>query len=141
MSIDTAIARIQAIALSSTDISITNAPSYPVEDLAGAMPLVLTHLVSGQAQADDATAARLIHTVNCDVFFNRTSLTQSYKQINLFVPEFLKRLSGDPTLASTVDTIVFPVTYVVGPVQFNSILTEMASFAITVKFREASITT
>ena len=140
MTIDTAIARIQAIALSSTDIEIKTAPNYPVEDLTGIMPLAITYIKSGSAQADDATAARLLLTVGCDVHFNRVSIADAYKKIDKFVPEFLKRLSGDPTLSGTVDTIVFPITFQVVPAQFNAVITQMVSFDITLKFREASIT-
>ena len=138
MTIDTAIARIQALALSSTDTEIKSAPSYPVED-ANVLPLAITYIKSGQAQADDASAARLLLTVGCDVHFSRISLKQACIQINLFVPEFLKRLSGDPTLNGAVDTIVYPVTFQVVPVDFNGIPTLSASFDITLKFREAAL--
>lgn len=139
MSLNTAIARIQTLALSSTDINITNAPEFPLEDLSGSLPLAITYLKSGQAQADDATASRLLLTVGCDVHFSRQNVGFTYKQIQLFVPEFLRRLSGDPSLNSTAQTIVFPILFQVLPAQFNAVITQMVSFDITLKFREAAI--
>ena len=50
------------------------------------------------------------------------------------------RLAGDPTLGGTVDTIVFPVSFAVSAVQWNTIPTQMISFTIPVKYRESPIT-
>ena len=64
----------------------------------------------------------------------------AYTQINLIIPEFLERLAGDPTLGATVETIVFPVSFEVSPVQWNTIPTQMVSFTVPVKYRESPIT-
>ena len=138
MSLDGAIQRIQALALSSTDTTIKAAPDYPVDD-ATILPLSISYIKGGTAQADDAGTSRLLITLGCDVHFSRDNIKLTYKQIDLFVPEFLKRLSGDPTLNGTVQTIVYPIAFSVVPAQFNTIVTQMVTFDITVKFREASI--
>ena len=138
MSLDGAIQHIQALALSSTDTTITAAPDYPVDD-ATKLPLSISYMKGGTGQADDAGTSRLLVNLGCDVHFSRDNIKLAYKQINLFVPEFIKRLNGDPTLNGNVQTIVFPVPWQVVPAQFNTIVTQMVTFDITVKFREASI--
>lgn len=136
--IDNAIARLQDLALACTDIK--HAPDYPIED-AAVLPVAITHLRSGQSASDDATAYRALDVISVDVHFARLYMKDTYTRINRFVPEFTSRLSGDPTLNSTVDTIVFPVTYQVAPAQWDAVTTQMVQFSVTVKTRNASVST
>lgn len=138
--IDDAIARLQAIALACTTVTIKAAPSYPVSD-ATVLPLAIAHITGGTGSADDSTSARLLLTVNVDVHFNRQSLKTSYTQINSFIPEYLKRLAGDPTLNSKVDTIVFPVTVTVAPAQWDQVTTQMVSVQVPLKFLQTPTAT
>lgn len=136
--IDNAIARLQDLALTSTDIK--HAPDYPIED-AAVLPVAIAHFRSGQSSADDATAYRALDTIFVDVHFPRVFMKDTYTRINRFVPEFTSRLAGDPTLNGTVDTIVFPVTYEVAPAQWDAVTTQMVQFSVTVKTRNASVST
>lgn len=136
--IDNAIARLQDLALACTEIR--HAPDYPIED-AGALPVSIAHFKNGQASADDSTAYRAIDTLGVDFHFARISLKDAYTRINRLIPEYTARLAGDPTLNGSVDTIVYPVTYEVSPAQWDSVTTQMVSFAVTVKTRNASVST
>ena len=138
-SIDTAITRLQALALSSTDLTIRAAPSYPVSD-AGVLPIAIAHLVSGEAQAISADLFEVFPTVNVDFHFSRISFKQAYTEIDACAVEYLRRLAGDPTLNGAVDTIVFPVTFTVVPTQWDSIETQMLTFSIRIKTLENPIT-
>jgi len=139
MSLDAAIQRLQALALSSTDINIKAAPNYPVED-AGMLPLAIAHIGSGTGTIQEATTTLLLFNVLVDVHFSLNNLSAAYAQIDLFIPEYLKRLAGDPTLSGAVDTIVFPVTFEVLQLQWNTKTTVGPRFTIPLKFRETPIT-
>lgn len=134
--IDDAIVKIQTIALlvqyNSSGDTIRSAPSTPVES-ADVLPLAITYIASGTAQADDVTSARLLYTINTDFHVSRISMKSAYSQLDTIIPDFCRRLAGDPTLAGTVDTIVFPVSFEVGPAQWDAVVTQMASFSIPIK--------
>jgi hypothetical protein len=139
--IDDAIVKLQthALALTTPSMKIRSAPSHPVED-ASVLPLAIAHIVEGSGQADEATTARLLLTVGVDFHLSRTSLKNAYSEIDKIIPEFLQRLAGDPTLGSTVDTIVFPVTFTVTPADWGSVVTQAVFFRVPLKFREDPIT-
>lgn len=139
--IDDAINRLQAIALLYVDPStskplIKAAPDYPVGD-ASVIPLAIAHIADGSLNVDNASDARLLLTVHVDVHFNRQSIKDSYTKIDKFIPDYLQRLAGDPTLNGKVDTINFPVYFTVSPADWGSITTQMVSFQIPLKFKES----
>ena len=138
--IDLAIARLQDIALSCTDVDLGNAPDYPVED-ATALPLVITHITDGTGNANNASTAQLNLSLSVDMHFARVNIKDAYQKINKIIPEFLCRLCGDPTLNATVDTIIFPVTVSVAPAQWDRVVTQMVSFTVPIKALENPITT
>lgn len=131
--IDNALARLQTIALACTTVSVKLAPAFPVSD-ASMLPLSIAHLVEGSGQADDAASVRLLVTANVDVHFSRQNMKEAYQKSDAFAVEYLRRLSGDPTLGGTIDTIIFPVTFGVSPADWGSVQTHMLSF--TVQFKE-----
>jgi len=137
--IDNAVQRLQTIALAITSETVRGAPSYPVED-ASVLPIAIAHIASGSGQADESTTARLLLTVNVDFHVSRVSMKSAYTQLNNIIPEFLQRLAGDPTLSGNVDSIVFPVTFQVSAAQWDRVVTQMASFAVPLKFRETPTT-
>lgn len=138
-SVDNAVSRLQAIALSSTDLTIKAAPDKPISS-AGALPLSIAHLASGEGDAiADWVEARVV--VNVDIHFSRSSMKQAYTLIDAFAIEYLRRLAGDPSLNSTIDTIIFPVTFTVTPTTWDSIETQMLRFSVPIKSKEAKITT
>jgi len=134
-SLDGAIQRLQALALSSTDVTIKAAPSYPVED-AAMLPLSIAHIGSGEFTAEDASSTRHISNIFVDVHFSLNNLKAAYTQIDLFIQEYLKRLAGDPTLNSTIDTIVFPVYYNVLAMEWDMLTTVGVRITVPVKLRE-----
>ena len=131
--INDAVVKLQQHALALTDVNA--APDRPVED-AGMLPLSIAHIMEGSGTADDATTARLLLTVGVDIHVSRGVMKLAYKQIDEIIPEYLKKLAGDPTLGGTVDTIVFPVTFTVGPAVWDMIVTQMVSFRVPLKFRK-----
>jgi hypothetical protein len=138
--VDTAITRLQAIAMACTDVTIKAAPDKMSED-AFMLPMSLCYISGGTGSVDDRTTARLLLTVNVDIHFSRLSLKQSYTQMQALIPEYLKRLAGDPTLAGSVDTINFPVTVLVSPYEWNLVVTEMVRFIIPLKFLQTPTVT
>ena len=62
--------------------------------------------------------------------FSRVSIKYSYQLISEFIPQFIKRIAGDPTLNSTVDTVIFPVSWSIGAAQFNAVETIFIRFEI-----------
>jgi len=137
--LDDAIVKLQAHALALATITVRGAPSYPTED-ATVLPLAIAHVANGTGQADESTTCRMLVNLKVDFHVSRQTMKGAYTQINLIIPEFLERLAGDPTLGATVETIVFPVSFEVSPVQWNTIPTQMVSFTVPVKYRESPIT-
>ena len=136
--IDNAIARLQDIVQSCTDVDINNAPDYPIED-ATALPLSIAHITGGQGTGNNASTVQLDLSLSVDVHFARVNIKKAYQDINLIIPEFLRRLGGDPTLNGTVDTIQFPVLVAVSPAQWDTVITQMVSFTVLIKAFEAPI--
>lgn len=138
--VDTAIARLQSIALASSDLTIRHAPSYPIED-PGVFPVSIAHIVEGTAELSNATMVKLLPTVAVDFHFNRADIKKAYTDIDACVAEFSRRLGGDPTLDGSVDTIVSPVSYGVSPQQWGGVNTLMLRFTVPIKTLEAPLTT
>lgn len=142
--IDSAISRLQAIAiactLSSTDstIMLKAAPDKPIED-AAALPMAIAHLGNGEGTANNATTLQLMPTVYVDVHFSRISMKYTYSLIDEFIPQYMKRLAGDPTLAGAVDTIVFPVSWTIGAAEWDKTVTQMVRFTVPLKTLETPI--
>ena len=137
--IDDAIVQLQTHALAITSEEVRAAPSYPVET-AASLPLAITYILNGTAEAVEATTVKMIYTINVDFHVARSSMKSAYTQINNIIPEYIQRLAGDPTLGGNVDTINFPISFTVGPAQWDAIVTQMASLSIPVKFRESPTT-
>ena len=133
--VDTTIARIQTIAKACVDSVNTNfhAPAYPTDN-ATKLPMVITHIKSGDTTTLDATAMKFKAVIISEFHFNRDKLDVTYEKIDAIIPEFLARLGGDPSLKSAISTIVFPVTFEVVPSDWNTVVTECVEFSIPVKF-------
>lgn len=142
-SIDDAIARIQAIALELTTVQINSAPDYPIETL-DPLPMAISYLTSGTLYFVNSTTQKNFPTINVEFHFSRLNLRQANQQVNAVAIEFPQRLAGDPTLNSTVDTIVAtqnqPLNYVRRPFTWReqsasqpSLITDMLMFTVPVK--------
>jgi hypothetical protein len=141
--IDDAIQRVQAIALACTDVVITSAPALPVDDSMSRSPTSIAYLKDGEIIQVSAGFTRWIASIGCDIYFNRTSVKEAYRQIQLFIPDMVKRLGGDPTLNGTVDNIIYPIKFNVVGASFGGTdtLYQVIQFDIPVKFNLASTTT
>lgn len=140
--VDTVIQRIQTIAKATAydgTKTVSNAPDYPTDD-ASILPLAITHVGSGSITQINATDTKFMLNISTEVHFDRGILRLTYQKIDTFIPDFIQRLGGDPTLASSVSTIVYPVTFTVQPAEWDSIITQMVAFAIPVKFNLLSPT-
>jgi hypothetical protein len=129
--IDDTVLRIQALAIACAGVKA--APEYPTDD-AGVLPLAIAHITSGNVTQVVATDTKIMVDITVDFHFDRNVLRLTYQKIDALIPDFLQRLGGDPTLNGTVSTIKYPVTFTVGPAQWDSIITQMVSFTIPVKF-------
>jgi hypothetical protein len=140
--VDSAISRLAALALacSSSDVTIKFAPEKPVDD-ATTLPLVISHIISGQGVASNSTTLQFEPVIAVDFHFSRISLRQAYTEINAVVPAYMNRLAGDPTLSGSVDTIQFPVTYEVTPADWDKVTTQMLRFSVSVKTLETPVST
>jgi len=139
MTIDTAIQRIQTLALASSN-HMKLAPDKPIDN-AGTLPMCIAHLGGGQFTAANSTTNIFIPTIFVDFHFNRSWLKQAFTQIDEIVPAFSNLLAGDPTLDGSRDTIVFPVTFEAPtPVDFDGIQTLMVRFNVPVKSLETPVT-
>lgn len=136
--IDDAIAEIQDH-IEALSTNIKSAPLYPTES-ADILPLGITHITGGTGSADNATDCRLLLNISADIHLDRTNLAMTYQQVNSIIPEFLKRLAGDPTLNGKVTNIIFPVNVTVQPAEWNTVTTQMIRFDIPLKFLEVPIT-
>jgi len=135
--VDTTVQRIQKIALACEGIKA--APDYPTDD-AGVLPLAISHITAGNVTQVNATDTKFMATITTDIHFDRGVLRLTYQKIDALIPDFIQRLGGDPTLNSSVSTIQYPINFTVGPAQWDSIVTQMVSFQINVKFNLLSPT-
>jgi hypothetical protein len=72
-------------------------------------------------------------SINVDVHVPRSDLKTTYQKINQFVVEFMRRVAGDPTLNSTIDTVVFPISFTVNPLSWGQVETIAVQFVIPIK--------
>lgn len=157
--IDTAIARLQDIALALSTIpdvagnliAIKSAPDYPIENL-DPLPMVSTYLSGGEFHLTNATIHHNFPVIAVEFHFSRVNLKQAYKQIYAVAVEFPQRLAGDPTLNGSIQTIVGggdnPIPYTVRPFVWKEqtqtqaqLLTQMIRFDIPIKLLKAPVTT
>jgi len=140
MTIDTAIQRIQTLALaSSSDMKL--APDKPITN-AATLPMSLAHLGGGQSAATNSTTNVFIPTIFVDFYFNSSWLKQAFTQIDSVIVNFANRLAGDPTLNGTRDTIVFPVTWEApSTAEIGGIDMLMVRFNVPVKSLETPVST
>jgi hypothetical protein len=135
--VDTTVQRIQVLARACTGVKAS--PPYPVDD-AGVLPMAIAHITSGTGMQVNATDTKFIANVSVDFHFDRQILRLTYTAIDALIPDFIQRLGGDPTLNSSVSTIIYPVTFQVTPAQWDSVITQMVSFTVPVKFNLLSPT-
>lgn len=133
--IEQTITRLQQLAL---ETSVKSAPQTPPES-ASVLPLSAAWISGGSAEVITAGDVKLLLNITVDIHVNLRTLKSAYTQINKIIPEFMRRLAGDPDLNSAVSTIVFPVSCEVVATEWNNVQTLMARFIIQCKFRTESL--
>ena len=136
--IDNTITRLQQLALQSAEVTIKSAPQTP-PDSAAVLPLSVAWIAGGDVTAVAYGDVKMILNIQVDIHVNLKTLKSAYTQINGIIPDFMRRLAGDPSLNDEASTIVFPVTCEVAPTQWNNLQTLMASFTIPIKFRTETL--
>jgi len=136
--IDDTITRLQQLALLSADVSIKSAPQTPPES-ASVLPLSAAWIAGGTVEAVAYGDVKMLLNIRVDIHVNLKTLKSAYTQINGIIPDFMKRLAGDPSLNGEVSTIVFPVGCEVSAQQWNNVETLMAAFTVPVKFRTETL--
>lgn len=130
-----AIKRLQELAQSCSwgDGQIHYAPDYPVEN-AAVLPFSIAHFGDGSATAADASFVKFMPNIFVDFFFARAQLSTAYRQMDSVIEQYPKLLAGDPTLADTVVTIRFPITWTEPTRQtYNTLDTLMVRFTVPIK--------
>ena len=140
MSVDAAIARLEALALACTSVDIKSAPLYPVDN-AMPCPFVITHHGSGSGTPQNGTSVLFNPSINVDFMFSDANIGAAYHDMDAIALEFMQRLCGDPRLNNTVNTIVFPVTYEISPTEWNNVVLQMLRFIVPLKTLETPTTT
>lgn len=146
--IDNAIARVQDIVQACTTVTFKSAPDYPVENIEP-FPCSICYIEGGTFHLTNKTVHHNFPTLALELHFSRVNLKQAYQQINAIAIEFPRRLAGDPTLNSTITTIVStpdsPVAYEVRPFFWTpqgvqpQVVTMMLKFTIPIKTLQAPV--
>jgi hypothetical protein len=136
--IDDTITRLQQLALLSADTTIKSAPQTP-PDSASVLPMSVAWISGGSVTAVAYGDVKMFLTIRVDIHVNLKTLKSAYTQINGIIPDFLRRLCGDPDLNGEVSTITFPVSVEVSPMKWNNVDTLMAAFTVPVKVRTETL--
>jgi len=89
------------------------APEYAEEHISqGAF--AVSYPRSGEIDADQLPATKGLHTIWTEIHFPTTVLELTLPAAIPVVEQFAKAALADPTLAGTCDTIVGPITYTFG---------------------------
>ena len=136
--IDDTITRLQQLALLSAEVSVKSAPQTPPES-AAVLPLSVAWISGGIVEAVAYGDVKMILNIRVDIHVNLKTLKSAYTQINGIIPDFMRRLAGDPSLNGEVSTVVFPVNVEVSPMKWNNQDTLMAAFTVPVKVRTETL--
>ena len=137
MSIDAAVIRLQVLAKACAGVK--SAPTYPIEN-ANECPFSVAYFGSGEVASQSSTV-KFNPTINVEFFFSPANLANAYKQIDATALEFSQRLCGDPRLGGAVETIVFPVSFVVIPTKWDTVPMQSLKFTIPLKSLESTTAT
>lgn len=147
--IDDAITRLRYHALATKydqTSTFRAAPEYPPEDGGLSKPFAVTYINGASLTQADATFIKIFANIAVDFHFDITRFATAYSQINTFIPDFLKRLAGDPDLNAKVSTIseditVDPPTQTSwGNVGGTELVTLMVRVNVPVKYMETPTT-
>lgn len=140
--IDNAIARLQNILTACTTVVFKSAKDYPTDNVEP-FPLAVAYVGGGSFHFTSASQVNINPVINLELHFSRVNLLQAYQQIDAISIELPRRLAGDPSLNSTIDSIVAsrdePITFAARPYQWSPpsvtpvITSQMLLFVIPIK--------
>ncbi len=132
MTLAAAISNLQAKARAISGIK--EAPDSPPEN-AGQFPFAVTYPRNGQV--DDPGWRKGLHTIFTEFHTSRVLLGSAITATMGYMDAFEDAIARDPRLGGTVDTIVFPIRYTFGRMEWNGIPTIGVRYEITVKIQTA----
>jgi hypothetical protein len=130
-----AIARLQDIVAACTSVTFKSAQDYPVDNIEP-FPFSVAYIGGGTWRKVNSTTVIILPVINWELHFSRVNIKQAHQQIDALCIEIPRRLSADPTLNGTVDTIVMdePLVMEVRPFVWSATVTsEMLKFSIPIK--------
>lgn len=134
-SLQAAIAQLQTYAL--TLAGVKTAPAY-APDGVGPFPFVVSYPGEGEWTPEDASGKRNLHRIKTEIHVARAGdLPKALEAVIPYNELFGNKICANPTLAGTVATVVFPITYTFGPMAWGGVQTIGYRFTIPIKIRSA----
>ena len=134
MGLQAAIDAIQDLML--TISAIREAPDEP-PDTINVYPFAVCFASSGAWTPQSAAWKKGLHTITLQVHWARKDLARDVTKAMALVETIPNLLCNNPTLAGTVDTIVYPLTYTFGALSWGGVDTIGFDFKIPVKIQSA----
>lgn len=139
-----AISRIQTLMANVTGISgnvdihsSTDAPT----DAQIALPFIITYPLTGELTRMSDFGQEL-HTVSTEAHFSRNFLEKAIEEAIDVIPKMRNELYSDPTLNGQVSTIVFPIKYTFGRLDWGGSADSHIGVRFEITFKQqAGVTT
>ena len=131
-SLDNAIKKIQAYAESLEDIQA--APAAPIESLS-VYPYCVTYPATGTLKPEAVAAERDIHTIYSEIHINPVLIAEAVPLAIRLLKDFGALLKASPTLDGTVDSIIYPIRYTFGRLEWSNETHIGFRFEIDLKLR------
>jgi hypothetical protein len=135
--LDSVVTRLQAIALAMDTVQKADAwakATYSQNVFAVSYP------VEGSVDSEQIPATRGIHTIVTEVHYVLKTFEKALENSTALIEEFSKDVLADPTLAGTCDTVVGPIQYKFGYLNWGGQMDNHIGprFFTTVKIRATS---
>ena len=114
---------------------IREGPTYPGDKLPP-LPSSFCFASSGEWKQQPAGYRTGLHTITLQIHWDRKDLARDVTKAMGFCETIPNAIMADPTLGSTVSTVVDPITYTFGMMEWAGMQTIGWSFNITVKIAE-----
>ena len=132
-----AIAAIQPIALTVSDgtTTVTAAPNDPKEAIAE-FPFVVSYPAKGTLELETYGPGKDKHIIYTELHLSRNVLNEAVAKAKLYLEDFAAKIKADTTLSGASDTIVWPIPYTFGSLDWAGENHLGFRFEITVKIRK-----
>ena len=115
---------------------IREAPTYPGDKLPP-LPSSFCFVASGEWKQQPAGARTGLHVLRLQIYWDRKDLARDVTKAMVYVETIPNAIMADYTLGGTEDTVVDPITYTFGAMEWTGMQTIGYSYDITVKIMEA----